>query len=82
MKSRRKEEYCEGLQESTCVEGENRIGQREKSRCNVISLKLQLTVHGVLFCLGENKLNLVMSISCYGEGKSKSVVLSTVDLCS
>lgn len=82
MKSKRKEVYCEGFQESSCVEGKNRIGQREKSSCNATSVNPQLTLHGVLFCLGENKLHLVMSISCYGEGLSKRVVLGTVDLCS
>ena len=82
MKSRKKEVYCEGLQESICVEEKNRTGQREKSSYNAISVKPQLNLDGVLFCLGENKLNLVMLIGCYGEGLSKSVVLGTVALCS
>lgn len=82
MKSKRKEVYCEGFQESSCVEGKNRIGQRKKSSCNATSVTPPLTLHGVLFSLGENKLHLVVSISCYGEGLSKRVVLGTVDFCS
>lgn len=82
MKSRREGVYCEGLQESMCIEEKNITGQGEKSRCNAIAIKPQLTSHGVLFCLEENKLNLVMLVSCYGEEMSRGVVLGTVVLCS